>query len=103
MPKVPGLDALLEVRPEPCRPANYPIGSQPPASRHEEGGRRVTAAARDRPETAPTAADTYLTRQSSAAETPPPRRARACAWFKPAGPAAQPSGSFHFRKHAAGS
>lgn len=55
----------------PCRPSNYHFGSQRPARRHQEGGRRVTAAARDRPEPAPATTDTYLTRQSSAAETPP--------------------------------
>lgn len=70
-PKDPGLDGLLAVRTEPCRPPNYHVGWPRPARRHQEGGRRVSAAARDRPETAPAAADTYLTRQASAAETPP--------------------------------
>lgn len=50
---------------------HYHIRSQRPARCHQEGGRKDTTAARDRPEPEPAAADTYLARQSAPAETTP--------------------------------
>lgn len=69
---------------------HFHIRSRRAARRHQEGGFRVTAATRDRPEPEPAAADTYLTHQSAAAETTPPARVRACAQLKLAGAAALP-------------
>lgn len=69
-PRIPASPLSSRCTPNPAA-FHYHVGSQRPARRHQEGGRRVTAAARDRPEPAPAAADTYLTRQSAAAETTP--------------------------------
>lgn len=57
---------------------HFHIRSRRPARRHQEGGFRVTAAARDSPEPEPAAANTYLTASPPLPRPRPAARLRMC-------------------------